>query len=213
MARPLYQVATGGVGRTGARGMTTGMLVLASASPRRADLLRGAGVAFTVAAVDADETWHPGEAAPIYAARVARAKAALALPHHPGAVVLAADTTVWHAGEPPIGKPGDRAEAAAMITGLVARGSHLVTTAFVLADARGEPTWHEEQVTTRVWMRPIADDELTAYLDSEDWRGKAGGYGIQSRAAGLVTRVEGSYTAIVGLPLAEVLVALRRIGA
>jgi len=212
MARPLYQVERGVVGRTGARGMTAGMLVLASASPRRADLLRSAGVVFTVAAVDADESWRAGEAAPVYAARVARAKAALALPHHPGAVVLAADTTVWHPGEPPIGKPGDRAEAAAMITDLTARGSHLVTTAFVLADSRGEVvTWLEEQVTTRVWMRPIAD-ELPAYLDSEDWRGKAGGYGIQSRAAGLVTRVEGSYTAVVGLPLAEVLVALRRIG-
>lgn len=191
--------------------MTPGMLVLASASPRRADLLRAAGVGFTVAAVDADESWRPGEAAPVYAARVARAKAALAVPHHPGAVVLAADTTVWHAGEPPIGKPGDRAEAAAMITDLTARGSHLVTTAFALADSRGEAvTWLEEQVTTRVWMRPIGDDELAAYLDSEDWRGKAGGYGIQSRAAGLVTRIEGSYTAVVGLPLAEVLVALRR---
>jgi len=193
--------------------MTAGMLVLASASPRRADLLRSAGVAFTVAAVDADEGWSPGEAAPTYAARVARAKAALALPHHPGAVVLAADTTVWHAGEPPIGKPGDRAEAAAMIAGLTARGSHLVTTAFVVADGRGEVvTWLEEQVTTRVWMRPIDAEELTMYLDSEDWRGKAGGYGIQSRAAGLVTRIEGSYTAVVGLPLAEVLVALRRVG-
>jgi septum formation protein len=192
--------------------MTAGMLVLASASPRRADLLRGAGVDFLVAAVDADERWVAGEAAPAYAARVARAKAALALPRHPGAVVLAADTTVWHAGEPPIGKPGDRAEAAAMITALTGRGSHLVTTAFVLADGRGrDVTWLEEQVTTRVWMRTIDEEELAAYLDSEDWRGKAGGYGIQSRAAGLVTRIEGSYTAVVGLPLAEVWLALRRL--
>lgn len=192
--------------------MTAGMLVLASASPRRADLLRGAGVEFLVAAVDADETWVAGEAAPDYAARVARAKAALALPHHRGAVILAADTTVWHAGEPPLGKPGDRAEAAAMITELTGRGSHLVTTAFALADGRGEElTWLEDQVTTRVWMRALADEELAEYLDGEDWRGKAGGYGIQSRAAGIVTRIEGSYTAVVGLPLAEVLVALRRL--
>jgi septum formation protein len=192
--------------------MTAGMLVLASASPRRADLLRGAGVDFLVAAVDADERWVAGEAAPAYAARVARAKAALALPRHPGAVVLAADTTVWHAGEPPIGKPGDRAEAAAMITDAdgprVAPGDHRVRA----GRCRGrDVTWLEEQVTTRVWMRPIDDEELAAYLDSEDWRGKAGGYGIQSRAAGLVTRIEGSYTAVVGLPLAEVLVALRRL--
>jgi len=60
-------------------------------------------------------------------------------------------------------------------------------------------------------MRALADEELADYLDGEDWRGKAGGYGIQSRAAGIVTRIEGSYTAVVGLPLAEVLVALRRL--
>jgi septum formation protein len=189
------------------------VLVLASASPRRADLLRGAGVTITIAAVDADETWRAGEAPPAYAARVARAKAALALPRHHGSVVLAADTTVWLAGGPPLGKPGDRAEAAAMLATLTRRGEHHVTTAFAVVDARGrEQIWLEDQVTTRVWMRSLADDELAAYLDSEDWRGKAGGYGIQSRAAGLVTRIEGSYTAVVGLPLAEVLVALRGLG-
>lgn len=188
------------------------MLVLASSSPRRADLLRGAGVAFTVDGVDADESWIPGESATTYVARVARAKAALALPLHPGAVILAADTTVWHEGEPPIGKAGDRAEAAAMIADLTRRGSHLTTTAFVVVDARGEPTWLEDQVTTRVHMRALDDDEMQAYLDSDDWRGKAGAYGIQGRAAGVVTRIEGSYTAVVGLPLAEVLVVLRRLG-
>lgn len=186
--------------------------MLASASPRRADLLRGAGVGFTVDAVDADERERPGEPPAAYAARVARAKAALALPRHPGAVLLAADTTVWRPGGPPIGKPGDRAEAAAMLAGLLG-GSHLVTTAFAIADARRPvTTWLEDQVTTRVTMRTLEDDEVAAYLDSEDWRGKAGGYGIQSRAAGIVTRVEGSYTAVVGLPLAEVLVALRSLG-
>lgn len=189
------------------------MLVLASASPRRADLLRGAGREFVVAAVDADETWRAGEAPPDYAARVARAKASLALPHHPGAVILAADTTVWRPGGPPIGKPGDRAEAAAMLAAL-AGGSHRVTTAYALVDARGAaPIWLEGQVTTEVWMRELEGDEAAAYLDGEDWRGKAGGYGIQSAAAGIVTRIEGSYTAVVGLPLAEVLVALRRLGA
>ncbi|MBL9106884.1 MAG: septum formation protein Maf [Myxococcales bacterium] len=188
------------------------MLVLASASPRRADLLRGAGRELVVAAVDADEGWRAGETPPAYTARVARAKAELALPRHPDAVILAADTTVWRPGGPPIGKPGDRAEAAAMI-GELAGGSHLVTTAFALVDARGgPPTWLEEQVTTEVWMRTLAADELAAYLDGEDWRGKAGGYGIQSAAAGIVTRIAGSYTAVVGLPLAEVLVALRRLG-
>jgi len=194
------------------------MLVLASASPRRAELLRGAGLQFLVSPVGGDERWLPGEAPPAYAARVARAKASLALADHPRAVVLAADTTVWlgEAGDPqasPIGKPADRAEAAAVLRALTGAGAHRVTTAFVLADARGaQVQWIERQVTTRVYMRGLDEAELATYLDGEDWRDKAGGYGIQSRAAGIVTAIEGSYTAVVGLPLAEVLVALRGIG-
>ncbi len=189
-------------------------LVLASASPRRADLLRAAGLRFTVAATDVDETWNPGEAPAAYAARVARAKAAAAAPAHPGVIVLAADTTVWtEPTRPPFGKPADRDEAAEILRALTRAGSHLVTTAFVLADTRGSAiVWHPQQVTTRVHMRPLADDELTAYLDTDDWRDKAGGYGIQSRAAGIVTAIEGSYTAVVGLPLAEVVLALRGLG-
>lgn len=188
--------------------------MLASASPRRAELLRGAGLRFTVAPVDGDESWRPGEAPAAYAARIARAKAELAVPHHPGAVVLAADTTVWlGADDPPIGKPDDRAAAAATLRALTGAGEHFVTTAFAIADSRGAATtWLERQVTTKVSMRPLADDELERYLDTDDWRDKAGGYGIQSRAAGLVTAISGSYTAVVGLPLAEVLVALRALG-
>lgn len=187
-----------------------GPLVLASASPRRAELLRSAGIAFVAAPVDADERWLPGEAPPAYAARVARAKAELAL--KPGAVVLAADTTVWLEGQvEPLGKPADRAEARAMLARL-AGGEHRVTTAFALADARGPaPRWIERAATTTVWMRPLTTGELEAHLDLEDWKDKAGGYGIQSRAAGLVRRIEGSYTAVVGLPLAEVIEALREL--
>jgi len=190
------------------------VLVLASASPRRADLLRSAGIAFTVAPVDADERELPGEAPPAYAARVARSKAALAVPHHPGAVILAADTTVFldRAG-PPLGKPGDRQAARALLRALSSAPCHFVTTAFVLADSRGpHVTWLSRQVTTEVRMRSLADDELGAYLDSDEWRDKAGGYGIQGRAAGLVTGITGSYTAVVGLPLAELLIALRELG-
>lgn len=194
------------------------MLVLASASPRRAELLRSAGLEVHVAPVDSDERWLAGEAPPAYAARVARTKASLALPHHPRAVILAADTTVW-LGEPgdpqasPIGKPGDRAEAATILRALTGAGAHRVTTAFVLADARGATVqWIERHVTTRVHMRGLDEAELGEYLDTQDWRDKAGGYGIQSRAAGIVTGIEGSYTSVVGLPLAEVLVALRELG-
>ena len=185
------------------------MLVLASASPRRAELLRGAGLEVQVAPVDSDERWLPGEPPPAYAARVARSKATLALPQHPRGVILAADTTVW------LGEVGDpqASEAATILRALTGAGAHRVTTAFVLADARGPQVhWIERQVTTRVHMRGLDEAELAAYLDSEDWRDKAGGYGIQSRAAGIVTGIEGSYTAVVGLPLAEVLVALRGLG-
>ena len=190
------------------------MLVLASASPRRAALLRSAGCEFLVAPVDADEAEFPGEPPIAYATRVARTKAELALPAHPGAVILAADTTVWcDPAGPPLGKPADRHAADRMLRRLLTAGTHFATTAFVLADARGpQITWHTQHVTTEVRMRSLTELELAAYLDSDDWRDKAGGYGIQGRAAGLVTGITGSYTAVVGLPLAEVLVALRELG-
>ena len=82
-----------------------------------------------------------------------------------------------------------------------------------LADSRATGTrWHEEAVTTTVWLRPLSPAEIAAYLDTEEWRDKAGGYGIQGRAAGLVRRIEGSYTGVVRLPLAEVIEALAAIG-
>lgn len=186
-------------------------LVLASASPRRAELLRSAGIAFTTAPVACDEAWRPGESPPAYAARVARTKAELAL--QPGAVVLAADTTVWLEGQAePIGKPADAAAAAAILARLSGR-DHRVTSAFALADARG-PTirWHEEAVTTTVWFRQLSPAEIEDHVAAGEWHDKAGGYAIQGRAAGLVRRIEGSYTAVVGLPLSEVLVALRGLG-
>lgn len=183
-------------------------LVLASASPRRAELLRSAGIAFSIAPVDCDERWLPGEAPIAYVERVARAKAEMAL--QPGHVVLAADSTVWLEGQAePIGKPPDRAGARATLERL-AGARHLVSTAFAVVDARAPaPRWLVETVTTAVWMRPLAPEEIEAYLDADDWRDKAGGYGIQSRAAGIVRRIEGSYTNVVGLPLAEVIEALR----
>lgn len=186
-------------------------LILASASPRRAELLRAAGIDFVARPVDADEGWSPGEPPATYAARVARAKAELAL--EPGRVVLAADTTVWLEDQAvPLGKPADREEARGVLARL-AGARHLVTTAFALVDVRGPaPRWIERAVTTVVWMRALTPVELEAHLDFEDWRDKAGGYGIQSRAAGLVRRIEGSYTGVVGLPLAEVLEALGELG-
>ncbi|MBK8264061.1 MAG: septum formation protein Maf [Nannocystis sp.] len=183
-------------------------LVLASASPRRAELLRSAGLEFSVEPVDCDERWIPGEHPVAYAERLARAKAELA--RAADAIILAADTTVWIAPDaPPLGKPSDRREAARALRALSAASPHRVTSAFAILDRR-RPTAaiHVAHSTTEVWMRPLSERDLEAFLDTDEWRDKAGGYGIQGRAAAFVRRIAGSYTAVVGLPLAELLEAL-----
>jgi len=185
-------------------------LVLASGSPRRAELLRQAnlsGVAVVIAPVDCDETPRSGEAPVAYARRIADAKLAAALSRDPDArPVLAADTVVWHDDGEPIGKPSSRAQAQTMVRTLVEGPPHNVTTAWALARRDGTVvTGHE---TTRVFMRALSSAALTAYLDTDEWVDKAGGYGIQGHAAAFVTRVEGSYTNVVGLPLAQVVAAI-----
>lgn len=218
-------------------------LILASASPRRAELLRSAGITFVAAPVDCDETWLPDEAPPAYVERVARAKAELALQTGAAAGaaagapagaqadelslrsgsdemsagtgfrVLAADTTVWLEGQAePLGKPADRAEAGATLARLAGR-EHFVTTAVVVAEVAEATRWHALAVTTTVWFRPLTAAEIALYLDAGEWRDKAGSYGIQGRAAGMVRRIEGSYTNVVGLPLAEVVELLQGLGA
>jgi len=187
-------------------------LLLASASPRRAELLRGAGVPLEIAPVDCDETWRPGEPPERYARRIAADKAALAL--RPDRRILAADTTVWiRPDASPLGKPADRDEARRSLQALFDAGDHRVTTAFTIVDTTwAQPRWHHGATTTIVSMRRIdgaqRDALLERYLDAEEWRGKAGGYAIQGRAAGLVRAIQGSYTGVVGLPVAEVLDAL-----
>lgn len=181
-------------------------LVLASASPRRAKLLRDAGVDIEVAPVDCDETPRPGEVATAYARRIAAAKLAAAPPRD--APVLAADTVVWCPHPPvPLGKPTDRGDANAMLTRFASVEAHRVTTAFALRSA--DRAVHASSVTTAVWFRQLTASEIDAYLDTGEWTDKAGGYGIQGHAAGLVARIDGSYTNVVGLPIAEVLDALK----
>ncbi|MEM9456328.1 MAG: Maf family protein [Myxococcota bacterium] len=194
-------------------------LVLASGSPRRLALLRSAGLRVHARPVDCDETPLPHEAAVALARRLARAKLDAALDGglapsatdlHPAATapVLTADTVVWRATTAaPLGKPRDRAHARQVLQQL-SGGDHFVTTAWALARPRAPVLLAHE--TTRVWMRALDEDELDAYLDTDEWSDKAGGYGIQGHAAGLVLRLEGSYTNVVGLPLAQVLQALRR---
>jgi septum formation protein len=188
------------------------LVLLASRSPRRLDLLRRAGIDVLVRAADCDEAPGPGEKARPYARRIARAKleAALAantewdaeLPED--AVWLAADTVVHAWTDPaPIGKPRDREDAAAMLRALTAGFPHFVTTAWAVTVPGSEIEVHEE--TTRVFMRTVGDAELVHYLETQPWQDKAGAYAVQDGAAGWITRIEGSYTNVVGLPLAQVL--------
>jgi septum formation protein len=198
---------------------STPKVALASSSPRRAELLRSAGVAFTIAAANCNEDWHAGESPTVYVERVAtlKARSALATTLTLRAIVLAADTAVWidHRG-PPLGKPRDRDAARGMLRDLFDAQQHFVSTAFILIDARTPGTRPRTEiircVTTRVWTRALEGRRrarcIERYLDTDEWTDKAGGYGIQGRAAGLMARIDGSYTAIVGLPLAELLDAL-----
>lgn len=193
-------------------------LILASGSPRRRELLTRAGLALHCAPPDCDETWIEGEPALDYAARVTHQKAQHVFVSHQGRpplapLILAADTTVWIPASPaPLGKPKDRAIAQAGLEALFDAGSHRVSTAFCLLDTRSGACVHRQAVSTEVWMRRPSPTELARYLDTNEWNDKAGGYGIQGAAAGFVTRLEGSYTNVVGLPLAEVLKAWAKLG-
>ncbi len=187
-------------------------IVLASASPRRAALLEAAGVHVVVRPADVDEAPLPGEDAVAKARRLAQEKLEAVLePDRDRVPHLAADTVVWLPPDgPPIGKPRDADEARVMIRRLTEGPPHRVTTAWALAMPDGRIEVHDE--TTTVWMRPLEPHELRAYLLLEEWRDKAGAYGIQDRAASWVTRIEGSYTNVVGLPVAQVVARLRALG-
>jgi septum formation protein len=180
------------------------MLVLASASPRRRELLARVGIEFTVDPADTDETRAPGEAAGAYVARVAADKARVVAARRPGAAVLAADTIVVVDGDV-LGKAADDAEARAMLTRLSGR-THVVTTAVHLQNVAGGA--RHFAVHTQVEFRTLSARDLGGYLASGEWRGKAGAYAVQGIGAGLVRAVRGSYTNVVGLPLVEVLEAL-----
>jgi septum formation protein len=185
----------------------SGTLVLASASPRRRELLQRVGLSVEVRVREVDETPAPGEEPVAYVQRVARAKAA-AVERGLGEWVLAADTTVAIEGTI-LGKAASREDAAQMLRALSGR-VHRVITAFVLAG--DGPVLVARHVTTAVEMIAIDDAALADYIASGEWRGKAGAYAIQGIAAALVARIDGSVTNVIGLPLAEVLAALREVG-
>lgn len=184
-------------------------LYLASASPRRRELLQQIGVPFSLLAVSVDETPLPDEAAEDYVRRVAldKARAGLAVLPDANACVLAADTSVV-LDQRILGKPADRADGLAMLAALSGR-SHRVLTAIVLANRCG---CEVRLVDSEVEFRSIDASEAQAYWDSGEPRDKAGGYAIQGWGAVFVSQLHGSYSAVVGLPLCETAQLLDRFG-
>ncbi|QEU09778.1 Maf family protein [Paracoccus yeei] len=182
-------------------------LVLGSASPRRLELLGQIGIRpDAVMPADIDETPRRQESARDYTRRMAREKAE-ALAGRADGVVLCADTSVV-AGRRILGKPADADEARAFLRLLSGR-RHRVLTAVALAHAG---RLHERLVETTIRLRPLSTPEIEGYVASGEWRGKAGGYGIQGRAGAFVLWMQGSYSAVVGLPLAETAMLLAHAG-
>lgn len=182
------------------------LLILASASPRRRDLLSQLGLTFTVSAADIDETPHPGEPADAYVLRLAREKARVVAARHPGAWALAADTTVA-LGPELLGKPQDAAEARAMLSRLSGR-THEVYTGVALAGRHDEAL----VVRTQVTFRALSPGEIAWYAGTGEPLDKAGAYGLQGKGGFLVATVAGSHSNIIGLPLGETLALLERAG-
>ena len=176
------------------------ILVLASASPRRLDLLRQVGIVpDRVDPADIDETPGKGELASAHVVRLAEAKARAVAPRHPGAVILAADTAVA-CGRRILPKAEDEASARACLTLLSGR-RHRVYGGVAVITPSGEVSIR--RVISQVAFKRLSEAELAAYLTSEEWRGKAGGYAIQGRAAAFISWMAGSYSNVVGLPLFE----------
>jgi septum formation protein len=179
------------------------LLILASRSPRRAEILRQAGIPFTVRAADIDESPLEAERPGPYVRRLAEAKAR-AIAAAPDEIVLAADTTVVSHGEF-LGKPVDAADARRMLTLLSGR-RHEVLTGISLR--RGEQILTDHALTA-VWFAPLTADEIDAYIASGEPMDKAGAYAIQGLASKFVERIDGCYFNVMGLPVALVYRHLR----
>ncbi len=182
-------------------------VVLASASPRRRDLLKEAGIGFDVDAPHIDETPRSGEAAADYVERMAREKAAAVAPRHPGRLVLGADTVVV-IDDDVLGKPADAVDATRMLRRLSGH-THQVLTAVAVVSALATLATVERTLVT---MREIGDDEIAAYVASGEPLDKAGAYAIQGGAGPFVDRIEGSLDTVIGLPVERSIELLRLAG-
>lgn len=190
--------------------MGSSRIILASASPRRQELLASAGIAFRVVPGDIDETPHPGEEPAPHVVRLAEEKAREASARADGRFFIGADTIVLLDGEI-LGKPCDESEAAVMLRKLSGRMHHVIT-GFAIIDHESDRIVRRT-VSTEVYFRPVSDTEIAAYIATGCPLDKAGAYAIQGGAASMVEKINGSYTNVVGLPLCEVVEVLRGFGA
>ena len=177
-------------------------IVLASASPRRAELLRAAGIAFDVMPADVDETPRSGETPEPYVRRIAEAKVREVAARAHGRGVVAADTTVVIDKEM-LGKPRDDEDARRMLRLLSGRSHEVLTAVSVVGGPQGSaPQVRTER--TEVTFAPLGESEIDWYVATGEPRDKAGAYAIQGYASRFVTRIDGSYSNVVGLPIALV---------
>ncbi|MEO8881325.1 MAG: Maf family protein [Gemmatimonadaceae bacterium] len=187
--------------------MITPRVILASASPRRRELLDLVGIAHEVIPADIDETYRDGEEGAPHALRLAREKCATIAALHPDTIVIAADTIVVIDGLV-LGKPRDEADGARMLS-MLGGQTHVVLTA-VAVSYRGK--MHSDVESVRVTFRTLERERIGAYIATGEPRDKAGAYGIQGFGATLVERVDGDYFAVMGLPLARMVDLLQEIG-
>ena len=185
------------------------MIVLASASPRRQELLRNAGIAFTVQPADIDETPLQGEAPRDCAERLAREKAAAIFRNRPQDYVLGADTIVV-IDETILGKPRDAADAARMLRLLSGRTHAVITGVCLISPSADNAEVRTASETTLVTMREISDNEIRDYIATGEPMDKAGAYAIQGIASRWIPRIEGDYSNVVGLPVALIYAMLHK---
>lgn len=185
-------------------------IVLASASPRRAELLESAGIAFRIAPGEIDETPFPGELPADHVQRLSREKAVEVASREDGRFFIGADTVVVCDGEI-MGKPKDETDAFRMLRKLSGI-PHEVITGYTVYD-KARHGFLTDAVTTKVYFKPLRDEEIAAYVATGCPFDKAGAYAIQGGAAYMVRKIDGSYSNVVGLPLCEVVETLQRLGA
>jgi len=184
-------------------------IILASSSPRRQSLLKNLGISFSTISVNIDESFLPQESPRDAVRRLARLKAERAVTVlKEDCLLITADTIVVLDGQV-MGKPGSEDDALEMLTRLSGRCQEVITAICIRTRARG---CEVEDETTRVYFRPLSEEEIQAYIASGEPADKAGAYGIQGRGGLLVERIEGCYFNVVGLPLSRLYLMLKKHG-